>query len=276
MSKNYETLLHRWFEEVWNQGREEVIDEIFPNGLAHGLGNEPVRGSNNYKPFYRAFKDAFPDVKITVEDWVLDGDKLAVHCRAVATHQGQGLGFAPTNQPVDFTFMAFIRIEDDKIAEAWNILDSAKMYQQLGIFALKQNDNEAMIRRWFDEVWNKKREDAIDEMLDKEGIHHGLDDKPVVGTENFKQFFRSFTNAFPDIQVNIKDVISEGDKIATRYTVTATHLGEGLGFARTERAVEFTGSGLCKVKDGKFVEVWNEVNFLKMFQQLGVVNLDSK
>lgn len=136
MSEKYETLLHRWFEEVWNQGNEELIDELFPDGIANGLGEEKIRGSNGYKPFYRAFKDAFPDLKVTIEDWVLDGDKLAVHCNVKATHTGAGLGFAPTNRPVDFNFMGFVRIKDDKIAEAWNILDSAKMYEQLGVLTL--------------------------------------------------------------------------------------------------------------------------------------------
>jgi hypothetical protein len=49
-----------------------------------------------------------------------------------------------------------------------------------------------------------------------------------------------------------------------------------LGFEKTERAVEFTGAGICQVKNGKFVEVWNEVNFLKMFQQLGILNLGTE
>lgn len=281
MSQNYETLLHRWFEEVWNQGREEVIDELFPDGIAHGLGNEKIRGSNAYKPFFRAFKNAFPDLKVTVEDWILDGDKLAIHCNVKANHTGEGIGISPTNLPVDFNFMGFLRIQDGKIAEAWNILDFMKMYQQMGVFSLRETDeksidNEALIRRWFTEVWNNKREDAIDEMLDVEGIHHGLDDNPVVGTENFKHFFRNFIDAFPDIQVDVTDVISEGDKIATRYTVKAKHLGSGLGFDKTKKSVEFTGSGICKVKDGKFIEVWNEINFLKMFQQLGVVNLGER
>ncbi len=136
MAEQYETVLHRFFEEIWNQGREEILDEIFPDGIAHGLGEEKVRGADGYKPFFRAFKNALPDIEITVEDWIRDGDKVAVHCRAKATHTGEGLGVAPTNQPVDFAFMAFARIEDNKIAEAWNIVDFMKMYQQMGVLKL--------------------------------------------------------------------------------------------------------------------------------------------
>lgn len=281
MPEQYETIIHRWFEEVWNQGREEVIDELFPDGISHGLGNEKVRGSNGYKPFYRAFKNAFPDLKVTVEDWILNGDKLAVHCNVTANHTGEGIGINPTNLPVDFNFMGFLRIEEGKIAEAWNILDFMKMYQQMEVFSLKTAEtysieNEQLIRRWFTEVWNNKREEVIDEMLDENGIHHGLDNEPVVGNNNFKQFFRNFIDAFPDIKVDVTDVVSEGEKIAARYTVTATHLGNGLGFDKTELPVQFTGCGICRVKNGKFIEVWNEINFLKMFQQIGVVNLGAK
>ncbi len=140
MSDRYETLLHRWFEEVWNQGREEVIDEIFPaHGIAHGLGDEAVRGGENYKVFFRGFRGALPDIKVTVEETVCEGDKIAARCRVQAIHTNLGIGFAPTNQPLDFTFMAFVRTENEQIIEAWNIVDFMKMYQQMGVLTLNQS-----------------------------------------------------------------------------------------------------------------------------------------
>lgn len=131
------TILHRWFEEVWNQGREDAIDQMFAaDGIAHGLGEEAVRGGESYKVFFRAFRGALPDVKVTVEDTVCEGDKIAARCSVQATHTGEGIGVAPTNQPLDFSFMAIVRVKDDKIVEAWNVIDFMKMYQQIGILTL--------------------------------------------------------------------------------------------------------------------------------------------
>ena len=131
-----------------------------------------------------------------------------------------------------------------------------------------------LLHRWFDEVWNQKREDAIDEMMAEDVVVHGLPGGPIVGRENFKPFFRSFASAFPDIHVTVEDVITEGDKMSCRCTVTGTHTGEGLGFAPTNQPVEFTGGGICILKDGKFQEVWNEFDFMKMNTQMGIVTLN--
>lgn len=136
---------------------------------------------------------------------------------------------------------------------------------------------ETLLHRWFDEVWNEKREQTIDEMMTDETVHHGLggaEGDAVRGIEDFKNFHRSFLQIFPDIQVTVEDVVADGEKIAARYTARGTHAGDGLGIAPTNQKVEFTGAGICKVKEGKFVEVWNEIDFMKMYSQLGVLRLD--
>src|ERR1051325_9590533 len=120
MSEENRALVHRWFEEVWNQRRAEAIDELFAaDGLAHGLGDEgaPLRGPEHFKPFHRRFLDAFPDMKITVEDTVCEGDMAVSRCSVRATHAGDGLGFAATNKPVAFEGVAIVRIEGGQIVE---------------------------------------------------------------------------------------------------------------------------------------------------------------
>src|SRR5687768_1849985 len=120
----------------------------------------------------------------------------------------------------------------------------------------------SLLHRWFEEVWNQKREDAIDDMMAEDVIVHGLSDEAIVGRENFKPFFRSFSSAFPDIHVTVEDVVTQGEKMSCRCTVRGTHTGDGLGFPPTNQPVEFTGSGMCTLKDGKFQEVWNEFDFM--------------
>ncbi len=136
----YETLLHQWFEEVWNNKSEDAIDELFAeDGIANGLNDadgNPLRGPENFKTLHRAFLAAYPDLTITVEDTVSEGDKIAARCTVRATHTGDGLGVAPTNQPVEFTGMTIVKIKDGKIVEAWNEFDFMKMYSQVGALTL--------------------------------------------------------------------------------------------------------------------------------------------
>lgn len=136
MSEDNRAVIRRWFEEVWNKGREEAIDELFAeDGVANGLADEtgqPLRGPAGFRPFFRKFREAFPDIEVVVEDTVAEGDKVAARCTVRGRHQGDIMGFAATQQPVHFTGICIVRISEGKIAEAWNNFDFMSMYQQVG------------------------------------------------------------------------------------------------------------------------------------------------
>jgi steroid delta-isomerase-like uncharacterized protein len=139
-------------------------------------------------------------------------------------------------------------------------------------------DNVSLIRRWFEEVWNKGRADAIEEMFAEDGVAHGLageSGEALRGPANFRAFHQRFREAFPGIEVVVDDAISEGDKVAARCTVRGKHEGDSLGFAATKRPVEFTGMTFARVRDGKIVEAWNNFDFMSMFRQLGAMRTDA-
>ena len=132
--------------------------------------------------------------------------------------------------------------------------------------------NKDLVRRWFEEVWNKGRTSAIDELFAANGVFHGLGEE-MRGPDAFKPFYVAYRGAFPDVNVRIDDIIAEGDVVALRWTCTATHRGGTLGFAATERRIEFTGMGFARIANGKLVEGWNNFDRLGMFEQLGIVNV---
>jgi steroid delta-isomerase-like uncharacterized protein len=136
MSEENKQILRRWFDELWNNGRAETIDELFDNdGIAHGLSedpSEPIKGPGGFRPFYTAFREAFPNLVIVVEDMVAEGDKVAARCSVRGRHEGELRGKAATQSPVEFTGMTIVRIENGKIVEAWNNFDFMTMYKQLG------------------------------------------------------------------------------------------------------------------------------------------------
>jgi len=135
-------------------------------------------------------------------------------------------------------------------------------------------ENKALIRRWFEEVWNKGRADAISEMLDQDAVVHGLSEdaaKPLRGPEGFLPFHAQFREAFPNVEVICEDTIAEGDKVVVRCSVRGKHVGDSLGFKATGTQTEFDGIAIARVKDGKFVEAWNNFDFMKMYKQLGAI-----
>jgi steroid delta-isomerase-like uncharacterized protein len=135
--ENNKALLRRWFDEVWNQGRAEAIDELFADdGIAHGLSEDeasPLRGPAGFKPFHQVFRGAFPDIDVVIEDMIAEGDKVVARCTVRGKHAGDHLGIAATNAPVSFDGIAIVRIADGKIVEAWNNFDFMKMNKQVGL-----------------------------------------------------------------------------------------------------------------------------------------------
>jgi steroid delta-isomerase-like uncharacterized protein len=137
MSEENKELVRRWFDEVWNKGRADAIEEMFDeNGIAHGLSDDPsnpMKGPRDYRPFYKVFREAFPNLQVVIEDMVAEGDKVAARCSVRGKHEGEFLGRAATQSPVDFTGITIVRINNGKIVEAWNNFDFMKLHQQVGL-----------------------------------------------------------------------------------------------------------------------------------------------
>jgi predicted ester cyclase len=121
-------LLRRWFEEVWNQDKASVIDELMAaDCVAHGLvgedGNE-LTGAAAFKQFHRKFLTDFPGLRIDVADVLVDGDRTAARCVASGRHGASG-------KPISFTGVAIVRWQGGKAVEAWNNFDFDVMRQQI-------------------------------------------------------------------------------------------------------------------------------------------------
>jgi|KBSSwiStaDraftv2_1062776.scaffolds.fasta_scaffold1785410_1 steroid delta-isomerase-like uncharacterized protein len=132
-------------------------------------------------------------------------------------------------------------------------------------------DPKSVVQRWFDEVWNKGREASIDEMFAAEGVAHGLGqgEADVRGPDGFKSFWRNMRAALPDVQIHIRDMVVEGERVAVRVVLEGTHAGDGLGTKATNRRVQVAGIVIVRIVDGRIVEGWNSWDQLGLLQQLG-------
>ena len=140
--------------------------------------------------------------------------------------------------------------------------------------------NNEFIRNWFQEVWNNKNENAIDELMHPEVIAHGLFDEngnELCGPESFKSFFRNFIASFPTMYVEVINTVSEGDNVVALCHVTMNHSGadfklsDGNYVKANGQQISFTGTSWSKIVDGKLIEGWNNFDFLTMYLQLNAI-----
>jgi len=147
MRRTPEAVTRDWFERVWNQGSESAIDELLAvDAQMHGLptpDNKPLVGPAGFKPFFRRFHSAFPDVHIDVVRTVAEGEYVALHCRVSGTHHGDSLGIVPTHRPIDIWGMGIAHVKGGQVVEAWNAFDFLSLYQQLGLLPAGGASEEA-------------------------------------------------------------------------------------------------------------------------------------
>jgi steroid delta-isomerase-like uncharacterized protein len=127
-------LCRQWFEQVWNQRNYNVVNQLaHPNARAWGFTEHPgqVTTIADFKPFWEKFLKAFPDLHITVDDVIAEGDKTCTRITAKGRHTGQGLGIPPTGRPINISALILVEWRDGKIHQAWNEFDAYGMMQQL-------------------------------------------------------------------------------------------------------------------------------------------------
>jgi steroid delta-isomerase-like uncharacterized protein len=130
------TLVRRLWEEASRRGLQTVLEEFLaPDVVSHPPGSAsplPVRGLEAWKRFVAAQFGAFPDLAVTVEDLIAEGDRVGARVTARGTHTGELMGLSPTGKRVSFAGMEVLRIADGKIAEQWGQFDGLGLMRQLG------------------------------------------------------------------------------------------------------------------------------------------------
>jgi len=129
---------------------------------------------------------------------------------------------------------------------------------------MSEENKTLVLRSW--EASNNP--DIIDEVYTPDLVWHDPD-QDIRGSEEAKQFLSMYQTAFPDLNATVEDVIAEGDKVVTRWTVRGTHQGEIEEFGPpTGKQAELKGITIHRIEGGKIVEEWNRYDNLSLLQQL--------
>ena len=125
----------RFFDEVWNAGKLDLVAELFaPEYVGHPSGpEETIRGPEGVKAYVGGLRAGVPDLTLTIDDQIVDGDKIATRWTAHGTHDGELMGIGPTGRTATVTGITIQRIGNaGKIVEGWTNWDALGMLRQLG------------------------------------------------------------------------------------------------------------------------------------------------
>jgi len=131
VTEEWENLVRRMYEEAWNQGKLEVIDELCaPDYIGIGPYGEE-HGPDSVKRGVANRRLAFPDIHVTIEDIISAEDKVVARLTFRGTHKGEFQGIQPTNKKVEWSGIWIYRVANGKFVERWHNYDLLGLMQQL-------------------------------------------------------------------------------------------------------------------------------------------------
>jgi steroid delta-isomerase-like uncharacterized protein len=144
-AEDNKVLVRRWFEELFNEAKLDLADEIVtPDHVSYDTSTpEHLPGPEGERQLVTLVRGAFPDGRITIEDLVAEGDRVAVRWTFRGTHRGGFMGVSPTGKEVEMGAMDLFRVAGGKIAETWSNVDMMSMMRQLGAIRTPERSGES-------------------------------------------------------------------------------------------------------------------------------------
>jgi len=131
--------------------------------------------------------------------------------------------------------------------------------------------NAELVRRFYEEVWNRGNVDVADEVFAADYVRH--DSRPSQaepGPAGQKRIAQNFRDALPDLRFEVEMIIADGDLVAARWTAEGNNSGPWGGQPPTGRHARFSGVNIFRFEDSKVAEIWNHRDDLGLMEQLGV------
>jgi steroid delta-isomerase-like uncharacterized protein len=121
-------------------------------------------------------------------------------------------------------------------------------------------DIKAVVRRWFEELWNQRNPEVLKDLLDPAATGETEGGRISGHQEFISKLHAPLIGAFPDLRVTLDDIVADGDNAAVRWTFEATHDGDTLGIPASKRRVKVSGMSWLQCKDGRLVAGWDRWN----------------
>jgi steroid delta-isomerase-like uncharacterized protein len=124
-------LARRWYNEVWRPGGDATVQELMAPAIDGHMEGADVPTRDAFLAERQRLLEVFPDLRITADDVIAEGARVAVRWHVEATHRGKGLGFPATNLPVSFRGMTWLEFEGGRIVRGWDSWNLGALLQKL-------------------------------------------------------------------------------------------------------------------------------------------------
>jgi predicted ester cyclase len=245
---------------------------------------------------------AFPDVSLTIDLLIAEEDLVIERATAKATHSGKYNNIIPTGKAYEWNETHIYRLKNGKIIEhfpevrleklLWQIAGKgdgfiapqksalssfialmmgglAKLYKNSNKQNLSEiENNKSVVSRYVNEFKNEQKFTVFPKLFSSKFLHHFNFPNRTNKMDSFVSVGQTFLSAFPDVKVDLQQILAEGDLVVEQNKVSATHKGAFNGIKATNKKVYWTEIHIYKLKNGKIIENFPAVNFERILIQI--------
>jgi predicted ester cyclase len=245
---------------------------------------------------------AFPDVSLTIDILIAEKDFVIKRATAKATHSGMYNNIVPTGKAYEWYETHIYRLKDGKIVEHFPEVRLEKLLWQIGgkgdgfiapqksslssFIALmmgglaklyknrnKENlsvteNNKSVVSRYVNEFKNQQKFTVFPKLFSSKFTHHFNFPARTNKMDSFVSVGQAFLSAFPDVKVDLQQILAEGNIVVEQNKVSATQKGIFNGVKATNKKVYWTEIHIYRLENGKIIENWPAVNFERILMQI--------
>jgi len=292
------SIVRRYLDEVWGRGDISLLSQFVTRDICdHSPAPGQPRGLEGQRWVVEAFRRSIPDLRLTVEQLVAEGDYVADHWTCSGTQTGELFGMPATGKRFTITGTDMARLSDGKIDEIWHVEDTLSLVQQLGLApafpqqgsssgqpttagsaggsgqrrTLSDDEKRATIRRGYEEFIDRGNLAAVDTLLTPDFVGHFAGFPPVHGREEFKRFLRMYTSAISGNHAAVEQIVVEGDRAACRVRYSGRQTGTLLGIRPTGNQVNVDSLSLFRFSGDQVAEQWANNDDMGLMVQIGAI-----
>lgn len=245
---------------------------------------------------------AFPDVSLTIDVLIAEKDFVIERATAKATHSGKYSTIVPTGNAYEWNETHIYKLKDGKIVEHFPEVRLEKLLWQIGgkgegfiapqksslssFIALMMgglaklyknsnkenlsviNNNKNVVSRYVNEFKNQQKFTVFPKLFSSKFTHHFNFPNRTNKMDSFVSVGQAFLSAFPDVKVELQQLLAEGDIVVEQNKVSATHKGSFNGIKPTNKKVYWTETHIYRIENGKIAENYPAVNFERILIQI--------
>ncbi len=136
---------------------------------------------------------------------------------------------------------------------------------------MAEQDNKALVRRYYDEVFNQREVDLVDQLAVQDYAEHDPFPGQGDGRADLKARVELILDAMNPLRFEVQDLVAEGDKVVVRWAQQGTHSGSFMGMPPTGREFTIAGIDIHRLREGRMAEHWHVVDLFALLQQLGAI-----